>query len=387
MIQLVRIAPFFLKIQIRKLYNFFIKRKIQITLISIVLLIILFSGKLRLISVSFSNNLLFIFLLISFIPLFQKIPEIIFNPNLMILKIINLNSLKILYIYKTIIKPLILIFVTYIVVPFFISVNMNTLIIILLIRTSIACYTFLKFQTKRNNFHIIICIFFYFFAYSMQNAYIILLFISIQSIYFLLLKQLSYEILICIYKSIFRLKQGFQSDLDGFIKAQEVISNKTYIKHFNFMEKYYNNKMYYVLFQLSRIFADYTYYIPQYVFVILLTIGYKIFNFDKHIILITIFFIIFTVISQIINPIYSKIAQGLYLKLDNSLLLNIFVIPCFIISVPFIFSLGIITQRFFPIALIHILCSLSFFSKNKIRLVKFIYWFSVIADICFLFIA
>lgn len=381
MTQLVRIIPFFLKIQIRKLYNFIIKGKIQITLVIVALLLILFSGKLKLISLDFSNDLLFIFLLISFMPLFQEIPEITFNPNLMLFKLINLNSLKILYTYKAIIKPLVFILLTYIFAPFFISVNMNTLIIIFLIRMSIACYTFLYFQTKRNNFHITICIIFYFFAYSMQNVYIILLFIFMQLIYFLLLKQLSYERLICIYKSIFRLKQGFQSDLDGFIKAQEAISNKTYIKHFNFMEKYYINKIYYMLFQLSRIFADYTYYVQQYVFVVLLAIGYKTFNFDKYITVITIFFIIFNVISQIINPIYSKIAQGLYLKLDNSILLNIFVIPCFIISIPFIISLGIISQRFFPIALIHILCSLSFLSKNQFKLVKFIYWLLVLIDL------
>lgn len=386
MTQLIRIAPFFLKMQIRRLYNFFIKRKIQIVLVITVFLLILFSGKLKSISLDFSNDLLFIFLLISFMPLFQDIPEIIFNPNLMLLKLINLNSLKFLYICKAIIKPLVFILLAYILVPFFIHVNINTLIIILLIRMSIACHTFLNLQTKRKNLHIIVCIIFYFVAYSIQNVYVILFFIFMQLLYFLLLKQLSYERLICIYKSIFRLRQGFQSDLDGFLKAQEVISNKTYSKHFNFMEKYYNNKQYYMFFQLSRILADYTYYVPQYVFVVLLAIGYKLFNFDKYITLITIFFIIFNVISQIINPIYSRIAQGLYLKLDKSIISNMFVVPCFIISIPFTISLGIISQKFLPIIFIHILCSLSFLSKNKVKTIKFIYWLFVIVTVCSIFI-
>ena len=89
MTQLINIAPVLIKIQWRKFIGFIKRRKLVLLFITGLIILLFLSDKFTRIHITLSDDILFIFLLISFQPLFQDIPQVIIHPNLVLLKSLN----------------------------------------------------------------------------------------------------------------------------------------------------------------------------------------------------------------------------------------------------------------------------------------------------------
>ncbi|RGB64972.1 hypothetical protein DW114_14840 [Absiella sp. AM09-50] len=383
MTQLINIAPVLIKIQWRKFIGFIKRRKLVLLFITGLIILLFLSDKFTRIHITLSDDILFIFLLISFQPLFQDIPQVIIHPNLVLLKLIDFKVFKCIYFFKAIIKPVIFIILSSIFLPMFFDIHTASFIMILLIRLSIANHTFLRFQLHHKNTSLSIICIVYLCAYYFHSFFLINTFILIQILYVLLKKQLFYEKIISIYRSILRLQQGFQTDFEGFIKAQETLTKKTYHKHRNYLLENYDHPYFFFKIQYSRFMAEHSLYISESLFSLFLALCFLIFKLYKDILLTAILFLVFHSLSQLLNPIYSKKEQGFYLKLNRKMIFQIFILPSFFVSLPFTLFILMISKNILCVILLQFLLSLSFLMKEKSKIIKCIY---VIIMLCLVLI-
>lgn len=385
MIQLINIIPILIKIQWRKFISFVKHKKLILLFIACFIIILFINGNTTRITITLSDDILFIFLLISFQPLFQDIPQIIIHPNLVLLKLIDFKAFKFIYFFKAIIKPLIFIILTSVFLPMIFNVHIQTFIMILLIRLSIANYTFLRFQLYYTNTSLFIICIIYFCSYYFHNFFLISTLILLQVLYILQKRQLLYEKIISIYQSILRLQQGFQTDFEGFIKAQEILTKKTYHKHKNYLLENYDHPSFFFKLQYSRFIAEYPFYISESLFSFFLVLCFLVFKVHKDILITAILFLVFHSLSQLLNPIYSKKEQGFPLKLNKKIIFQMFILPSFLVSLPFMLSIMIISEKLLYVFLLQLLFSVSFVMKEKSKIIKCIYFTIVICFSIILF--